>query len=94
MQRKYHHRRQAISTLLKNEESGKEYIISTAKAEEVPVWQLAVFAFEGGTSDPTKPLLFMPSFTYEDAEKRHLATEKLVSDYPEDYWKQNSVPIL
>jgi len=83
-----------ISTKLKNTHTGKEYLVSTATDNVSPVWQIGVLAYDDGAADPYKPLLFDRTFSFEEAEKLHIATEKLVAEQPESDWVQQNIPML
>lgn len=85
---------QGISTKLKNLDTGREYIISTATDVRVPVWQLSVFAFKETGADPYRPLLFKATHSFIEAEKLHISTEKLVAEHPESDWMQSNIPML
>jgi len=94
MKRAYTNNGLGMSTKIKNKTTGKSYLISTATDEWQKVWQLAVFRYKLVGVDASKPLLFDRSFSFDEAEKLHITTEKVVAEDPEADWAQSNIPIL
>jgi len=92
MKRIYTNQGQNISTKITSTIDGKKYIVSTAK-DSGGGWQLAVFRiiFEiphiFAWVNHFKPLKVANSQTFEEAEKKHFETEKLVANFLAEAWQ-------
>lgn len=79
---------QNITTDVVNIVDGKRYLISTAK--DLHGWQLAVFEVEftvSGVNTDLKPLRIGFFTTFDEAEKKHFETERLVTRFPREEWQ-------